>query len=71
MLYCEKCNNKIFTDGTNLQSLVKVPSAPIQIRGKETLKQPLKLKCPKCGFLFRTIKLEQPKPKEEEGKTAE
>ncbi len=69
MLYCHNCNNKVFTNGDDLHSLVEIATASIQRKGdgisKELVEQKKKLKCPQCGFVFKIVKLEQPKVEEE------
>lgn len=69
MLLCNHCNNKVFTDGKDLDGLVEVPCAAIPKRGdgknKETITQKKKLKCPKCGYLFHIVKLTPEEPKVE------
>lgn len=62
MLFCEHCQNKMFTNGNDLQNLVEIPTASIPKRGdgknKETFQQRKKLKCPKCGYVFKIVKLD-------------
>jgi len=72
LLRCENCSHKIYTDGKDLQGLIEIPTAAIPKRGsgtdKETVSQKKKIKCPKCGYILRIIKLEAAKeePKQEE-----
>ncbi len=72
MLYCQRCSNKVFTDGKDLSFLVEVPVASIPKRGdgrnKELFEQRKKFKCPECGYVFTIVKLKQEAAVEEEPK---
>lgn len=78
-LFCDNCNYKRFTDGTDVQDLCEIPTSPIP-RGspyidpitKKTLspphiKQIKKFKCPKCGYAIkpRTVQFTEEEPNQE------
>jgi DNA-directed RNA polymerase subunit RPC12/RpoP len=64
MLICSNCGNKFFSDGKSMP-FVELPVAPTPLRAngvtKETKQFSKKTKCPKCGYLFRVVKLEEKK----------
>lgn len=81
VFYCERCNYKKYTDGTDLSDVKLINTAAIQTKipfydpiQKKTIvppfrEQPKKIKCPKCGRLITVKKNnvpEQPKPTKEE-----
>jgi DNA-directed RNA polymerase subunit M/transcription elongation factor TFIIS len=67
VFYCEHCNYKKYTDGTDLSDVKLIKSSPVQTKipyydpvQKKTIipearEQPKKMKCPKCGHLI-TVK---------------
>jgi hypothetical protein len=67
--YCEICNYKRITDGTDIQDLVEIKTSPIPSgipkRDFETkkvviskpIKQKRKFKCPQCGRVISPKKL--------------
>jgi hypothetical protein len=64
MLICPSCQNKTFTNGDDLEKNFHISTnAPVPKRGdgknKETIEQKKKIKCDKCGFLFKIVKLTQ------------
>lgn len=68
LLYCDNCNYKRITDGSDVQDLKEIKTSPVQtgiariepeskILVKEKFKnQPKKFKCPMCGYLVKVRK---------------
>lgn len=71
LILCEPCGYKRITDGSDDEDLVKIPRSDIpggapfidttekKVKFKKSSKQPIMVKCPKCGRGIRIRKLDQ------------
>ena len=71
-LYCEICNWKKITDGSDIGDMVEVKTSPIpggvpkidketkKVVVPKTQKQTRRFKCPKCGRLVKPRKIANP-----------
>tara|TARA_Y100000034_G_scaffold104648_1_gene131350 strand:- start:11673 stop:11936 length:264 start_codon:yes stop_codon:yes gene_type:complete len=79
LVYCEPCGYKRITDGSDDEDLKKVPRSDVPggapeidpitktVKIKKSTKQPIMVKCPKCGRGIRVRKLDR-KNEEEKNK---
>jgi len=75
LIYCEPCGYKKISDGTKEQDLTKVPRSDVPggapqidpntklVKTKKSSKQPIMVKCPKCGRGVRVRKMKDEKNK--------
>lgn len=68
LIYCEPCGYKRITDGTDDHNIVKISRSSVpsgipklnfetkKIETKKDIKQPILVKCPKCGRGIRIKK---------------
>jgi hypothetical protein len=69
-LYCLNCHNTRYSNGNDISDLTEVPISKIfgsisildknnKIVKSDPIDRPKKIKCPKCGHIFKIIKIQK------------
>jgi len=75
-LYCLNCHNTRYSNGNDINDLAEVPLSKIfssisvldkenKIVKSEPIDRPKKIKCPKCGHVFKIIKIQNEEKNEQ------